>query len=69
MQPCRAHERFIPVISDATRTCAFQGTSPLFEAWLQSDLQRLYDRMLVEPVPEELLQLVLLSQEPESKQP
>jgi len=32
--------------------------APSFETWLQIGLQRLYDRTLSEPVPEELLRLV-----------
>ncbi len=49
-------------MTHADRTCA----SALFEVWLQTDLQRLYDRMLVEPVPEELLLLVLPVRDTES---
>jgi len=30
----------------------------LFDAWLQSRLQRLYDNTLDEPVPDDLLQLL-----------
>ena len=59
MQPCCGHERFIIVMTDTNHTCA----SALFEVWLQTDLQRLYDRTLIEPVPEELLLLVLPVQE------
>jgi hypothetical protein len=40
---------------------------PLFEAWLQSGLQRLYDRALYEPLPDELLRLIPQGQEPEPK--
>ena len=32
--------------------------SPLFDAWLQSRLQRLYDETLDEPVPDDLLKLL-----------
>ena len=31
---------------------------PFFETWLQTNLQRLYDEALAEPVPEELLRLI-----------
>ena len=30
----------------------------IFETWLQTDLQRLYDEALYEPVPDDLLRLV-----------
>ena len=56
------------VMSDPIRTGAFQSNSMLFEAWLQTDLQRLYDKLLDEPVPEELLKLVPLPQGPEPEQ-
>ncbi len=36
--------------------------NPFFELWLQTNLQRLYDEALAEPVPEELLRLVVQSQ-------
>ncbi len=67
MQPCRGQERFVWVMTDATRSRAYHGASVLFDVWLQTDLQRLYDKMLIEPVPEELLRLVLPVQEPEAK--
>lgn len=37
--------------------------NPFFETWLQTNLQRLYDRSLAEPVPEELLRLVAQTSE------
>ena len=64
MQPCHGHKRLIIVMTEANQTCA----SALFEVWLQTDLQRLYDRTLVEPVPEELLLLVLPPRETEPEQ-
>lgn len=42
--------------------------APSFETWLQVGLQRLYDRTLSEPVPEELLRLVPHTFTPGSKQ-
>ncbi len=45
--------------------CASRRASSLFEGWLQSDLQRLYDRTLCEPVPDELLRLIAQAQEPD----
>lgn len=33
-------------------------SDPFFELWLQDALQRLYDRTLAEPVPDELLRLI-----------
>ncbi len=44
---------------------ASRGATSLFEGWLQSDLQRLYDRTLCEPVPDELLRLIQQAQEPD----
>ena len=32
--------------------------NPFFELWLESNLQRLYDETLAEPMPEELLRLI-----------
>lgn len=32
--------------------------APLFDNWLQSSLQRLYDSTLEAPLPEEILRLV-----------
>ncbi len=34
------------------------STPLIFETWLQTDLQRLYDETLYEPVPEDLLRLI-----------
>ena len=67
MQPCRGQERFICLMTDATRSRALHGAPVLFDVWLQTDLQRLYDKMLMEPVPEELLRLILPAQEPETR--
>ena len=64
MQPCHGHKRFIIVMTDANHTRA----SAVFEVWLQTDLQRLYDKTLIEPVPEELLLLVLPVRETGSEQ-
>ena len=38
--------------------CAPSNTTLIFETWLQTDLQRLYDETLYEPVPEDLLRLI-----------
>lgn len=51
---------------NCTRT--YGQAAVLFETWLQLGLQRLYDRTLHEPVPDELLQLVLQSKEAGPKQ-
>ena len=64
MQPCRGAERFVFVITQAPFTRASLEHKPLFEAWLQSDLQRLYDKTLHEPVPDDLLQLLARAPEP-----
>ena len=32
--------------------------NPFFETWLQTNLQRLYDQALAEPMPDELLRLI-----------
>ena len=64
MQPCRGAERSVFVITQAPFTRAPLKHMPLFEAWLQSDLQRLYDETLHEPVPDDLL--VLLARAPET---
>ena len=63
MQPCRGPERLVWMMTNATNSRASPGASVLFDVWLQTDLQRLYDKMLMEPVPEELLRLVLPPQE------
>ena len=34
------------------------GLDSFFEEWLQTNLQRLYDEALAEPVPEALLRLI-----------
>ena len=66
MQPCRTAERCFSVMTQAPTDRAASRTMILVEAWLQNDLQRLYDRTLDEPVPEELLQLLVHAREPVS---
>lgn len=47
---------------------AYGSATSLFEAWLQTDLQRLYDRALFEPLPEDLLRLLPLHKESDLQQ-
>lgn len=63
MQPCCQLRRFTLVMNKVTQARASGNTVSLFEIWLQTDLQRRYDRALAEPVPEELLQLICQAQE------
>lgn len=55
-------------MTEPNRTRAYGQAAILFETWLQLGLQRLYDRTLLEPVPDELLQLALQSKEAAPKQ-
>jgi hypothetical protein len=68
MQPWHRPGRFVSVMSSYSPSQASGCAIPLFEAWLQSGLQRLYDRALYEPLPDELLRLIPQSQETGSKQ-
>nr|WP_321984946.1 NepR family anti-sigma factor [uncultured Lichenicoccus sp.] len=66
MQPLRPPERFAVVMNNSSFSfCAPDRAASLFEGWLQSDLRRLYDRTLCEPVPDELLRLIAQAQEPD----
>ena len=45
-------------MADMTPIRASGCAALLFETWLQTELQHLYDRALDEPVPDELLRLI-----------
>jgi len=42
----------------AGRASASRTSSPLFDTWLQDNLQRRYEAALDEPLPEELVRLL-----------
>jgi hypothetical protein len=56
-------------MTHSNHTSASECAALLFETWLQIGLQRLYDRTLEEPVPDDLLQLIPPGRESGSKQP
>lgn len=65
MQPSARSERFHHVMNSSSNCTYLPDREPsLFEDWLQSDLQRLYERTLREPVPDELLQMILREPDP-----
>ena len=76
MQPCNAEKPSACVMTRINQTCMDHGyvcgeyapghAKGLFEMWLQTGLQRLYDRTLDEPVPDELLSLVETAYRPAS---
>ncbi len=68
MQPASFPDALIAVMNRSTSTRASECAALLFETWLQIGLQRLYDRTLEEPVPDDLLQLIPLGREAGSKQ-
>ncbi len=45
-------------MSNCLQPRAAACATSLFEVWLQTDLQRLYDKALFEPVPDDLLRLL-----------
>ena len=68
MQLSRRHKRWSCVMINRVPPRAPGSAASLFEVWLQTDLQRLYDRALREPLPDDLLRLLPLHQESDLQQ-
>jgi len=45
-------------LAAASRASGARAPSPLFDTWLQDNLQRRYEAALEEPLPEELVRLL-----------
>ena len=65
MQPYKVVKRFVAIMNASHTSYGTRRAPSLFDGWLQSDLQRLYDQTLCEPVPDDLLRLIPQAQEPD----
>ena len=61
MQPCCGVKRFAYVMTQALNHAA-NDTTLVLDLWLQAGLQRLYNRTLLEPIPDELLGILAQDQ-------